>query len=191
MISCCWKEEPEVSKQYVTNEVASEHLKAERTMFKKFNYHGDVSIQEAPGSVETHKGAFDLSIGMRQEESWFCLANEALLCTINHSRFKAGNESLFQDLFFYCTNKHLGYQTTQGERGRPQSCANKGGRIGNVPLIFFLSSLVFSQRTFRLLQLGVMFDVWHLITIVLLMGSFIKPNNFFLLNEQYAALSSS
>lgn len=68
----------------------------------------------------THKGAFDYSIGLRQEESWLCLANEVPLCTINQSRIKAGNELLFLAFFFfYCINKHLGDQTRQDRRGPP------------------------------------------------------------------------
>lgn len=83
---------------------------------------------------------------MRQEESWLCLANEAPLCTINHSRFKAGTQLLFQDLF-YCTNKHLGDQTQDRTGGAaPELVPTKGGRIGNVPLIFFFFSLLFSLR---------------------------------------------
>lgn len=73
--------------------------KAERIMFKEFNYHDDVSVQEAPGSAVTHKGAFDQSAGMRQEESWLCLADDALLCTINDSRLEAGNKLLAFDVF--------------------------------------------------------------------------------------------
>lgn len=73
------------------------------------------------------------------------------MCTINHSRFKAGNQLLFQDLF-YCTNKHLGDQTRQDRRGRPRTCANKRCQNRKCATDFFFSP-VFSQRAFRLLQL--------------------------------------
>ncbi len=76
-------------------------------MFKEFNYHDDVSVQEAPGSAVTHKGAFDQSAGMRQDESWLCLADDdALLCTINDSRLKAGNKLLVLDDFFFFMCQH-------------------------------------------------------------------------------------
>lgn len=82
---------------------------------------------------------------MRLEEIWLCFANEAPLCTINHSRFKAGNELLFQDLFLLYQQAFRD-QTRQYTRGRPlELCQQQGGRIGNGPLIFLIS-VVSSQR---------------------------------------------
>ena len=106
----------------------------------------------------THKGAFDYSIGLRQEESWLCLANEVPLCTVNQNRIKAGNKLLFRALFlfiylsFFFFNKL--YQQafwrpdkTGQEGAAPEAVPTKGGRIGNGQLISFPPfSVLFSVR---------------------------------------------
>lgn len=87
----------------------------------------------------THKGAFDYSIGLRQEESWLCLANEVPLCTINQSRIKAGNELLFLAFFFFLLYQQaLRRPDKTGQEGAaPEAVPTKGGRIGNGQLICF------------------------------------------------------
>ncbi len=120
-------------------EVANKHLKRKGSYLK----HSTAvmrSQQEAPGSAVTHKDAFDQSVGMRQDESWLCLANDTPSRTINDSGLKAANKLLFLNVFFsfyQCAFRRPDKTGQDRTGGFLSSLSAQGGRTGNVLSIFF------------------------------------------------------